>query len=429
MADRDADESNAQAGHPGVRSPAEALTDRQQTANGLYYALIVSINYLVAPVSYVDLMHAALCNTAGASKTVANLPTSMGAFFGLVPLVAAWVFPYTRWIRPVMSYGYLCSGIGGLIVPIVLICPSPDWLKILATILHAAILMTCSGTAGVFIWEAVVRGTSERKRGRTFSITYGIGPFFAVASSAAAQKVLDLGAYPYSFAAIFFVGSLLLLVNAVLARRFQIPDEDEVVRREPFIVFIVGGLKSFLTSRTLIALGIAYVLFYAALVAMNNAMLNVESVLGVEPKQMTGWCSALRFGAKGLAGLGLGLLLARYGARSPALATSLALVMANVWTMVVPGYAYLVAFGLFGAGELGGLYYPHYLAAASRPDRLKRNIAIYQIVGTLGSAGAAVLGFVADHWGTTASMGLAVCIASVAMFIFLMLPAKPRAET
>jgi len=245
----------------------------------------------------------------------------------------------------------------------------------------------------------VIRGTTEGKRGKTFSITFGIGPFFAVASSAGSQFVLDRVPYPYDFAVIFLTGSVLLLVNAVVARRFVIPSVGEVVEREAFGAFFVGGFRSFFASRTLVVLAAAYLLFYMALGAMNNALLNVKDVLGVQPQEMAGWCSAFRFGAKGLAGVFLGLLLARYGARSPAVATGIVPAVANLWTMVVPGYAYLIAFGLFGAGELGGLYYPHYVAAASRPERLKRNICIYQIIGTLGTLSAALLGFVADRIG------------------------------
>jgi len=411
------------------RPPAETLTSRQQTRNAICYALIVSISYLTAPVCYVGLMHAALCHSAGASKMVANLPTSMAAFFGLAPLVAAWLFPYTRWIKPVMSYGYTLSAMGGLIVPIVLICPTPNWLRIAATILHAAVLLACNGTAGVFMWEAVIRGTTEGKRGKTFSITFGIGPFFAVASSVGAQFVLNRGPYPYNFAIIFLTGSVLLLVNAVVARRFVIPSAGEVVEREAFGTFFVGGLRSFFASRTLVLLAAAYLLFYTALVAMNNALLNVKHVLDVQPQEMAGWCSALRFGTKGLAGVFLGLLLARYGARSPAVATAIVLAVTNLWTMFVPGYAYLIAFGLFGAGELGGLYYPHYVAAASRPDRLKRNICIYQIIGTFGTLSAALLGFVADRYGMTASAGLALGAAALPLLIFAALPARPEPES
>jgi hypothetical protein len=409
-------------------SPADTLTSRQQTRNGICYALIVSISYLTAPVSYIDLMHAALCNSAGASKTVANLPTSMAAFFGLVPLVAAWLFPYTHWIKRVISYGYLLSAVGGLVVPLTLILPVPNWVRIVATILHAAILLACNGTAGIFIWEAVVRGTTEGKRGKTFSITFGIGPFFAVASSEAAQYVLNQGAYPYNFAAIFFVGSVLLAVNAFLARGFDLPTADAVVERESFRSFMLGGLRSYLTSRTLVVLALANLAFFVAIAAMNNALLNVENVLGVQPEQLAGRCAALRFGAKGIAGVFLGLLLTRYGARSPALATALMLIAANVWTLTVPGYAYLIAFGLFGAGELSGLYFPHYVAAASTHDRMKRNICIFQIIGMLAHGSAAFLGLVADHYGMAASVGVALGASVLPLFIFAMLPARPKPE-
>src|SRR3954453_15212682 len=84
-------------------SPPETIKPEQRVRNMACFAAIICLGYLSAPVQYVDVIHAALCNKLGASKTIANLPTAVGAFFGLVPLVIAWLLPQTRWLRPVVA--------------------------------------------------------------------------------------------------------------------------------------------------------------------------------------------------------------------------------------------------------------------------------------------------------------------------------------
>ena len=70
---------------------------------------------------------------------------------------------------------------------------------------------------------------------------------------------------------------------------------------------------------------------------------------------------ALRFGFKSVGGYLLGNIAMRKGIRAPLVTTVLLLAAAMVWGWSVPGYAYLMAFGLMGAGELGGAYFPKLL--------------------------------------------------------------------
>ena len=86
---------------------------------------------------------------------------------------------------------------------------------------------------------------------------------------------------------------------------------------------------------------------------MPNLSLYSRVVLGGDPKQFSGIIMALRFGFKSTGGYLLGMIAMKKGIRAPLLTTVFLLVAAIVWGWSVPGYAYLMAFGLMGAGELG----------------------------------------------------------------------------
>jgi len=87
---------------------------------------------------------------------------------------------------------------------------------------------------------------------------------------------------------------------------------------------------------------------------MPNLSLYSRVVLGGDPKQFSGIIMALRFGFKSAGGYLLGMIAMKKGIRAPLLTTAFLLAAAIVWGWSVPGYAYLMAFGLMGAGELGG---------------------------------------------------------------------------
>ena len=411
-------------------NPTEALTETQQNRNAIYYGLIIAIGYIAAPVAYIDLIHASMLDTMGASKMVANMPTAMASVFDLVPLFVAWLIPHTRWLKLTISMGYLLAGLSVLMVAIALSIDITDETRIVVTIVHASILRACYMTANLFLWEVVIRSIPEDKRGKAFGIAFSVGPFLAVASASGAQFLLggdlDKDDLLLRFALIFVVVAMVFFLMAQLTWRFYVPRVEQVETRESFVDFMFGGIGTFLTSRTLVAVAVANLLFMTGLMAMNTDLLQVQEVLGVSSTKVAGLSAALRYGGKGVAAIVLGLMLARFGARSPALGTSIFLVSAVVWAMVVRGHPYLMAFALYGAGELGGLYYPHYLVAASKVGRLKRNLAIYSIVGMLGYGAALLHGWLADHFGGMASSLLALGAAVVALWIIIKLPRRPK---
>ena len=82
--------------------------------------------------------------------------------------------------------------------------------------------------------------------------------------------------------------------------------------------------------------------------------------MGAGPKDVSGLIMALRFGCKSIGGYALGVLALRKGIRASVMMCSILLVAGIFWGWIMPGYAFLFAFGLIGAGELGGAYIPNF---------------------------------------------------------------------
>jgi hypothetical protein len=73
----------------------------------------MSLIYLVAPVFYVGVLHAAICNSLGASDTIANLPASVNLWMNPLPVLISWLWPSPRASRRILIAAYLLVGTGG----------------------------------------------------------------------------------------------------------------------------------------------------------------------------------------------------------------------------------------------------------------------------------------------------------------------------
>ncbi len=402
--------------------------------NQVSYAIIVSLIYLAAPILYVDVVQSTLCDKLGASRMVANLPTSLYIGLSVVPLFFAWLIPYMRMVRAVIVVAYLVGAAMGGVVALVLMSPANATTKIAVIIIHAAVNGIVLGTVSVFNWEILSKGMTEVDRGKLFSITFGFGPGFAVLGSLGTQMILQEKIswlpFPYDCAALFGLTAPILVVMALLARRFYVPLPAQPEQRQPFVSFIFGGLWGFIRQPRFLLLVIAYLLWYATHFVFNNAGLNLREVLGVEPKLYAGWINTLRFGGKMMAGFLLGWLVARRGAKAGAVVTTLLTVTAVLWILGVKSQVYLVTFALFGAGELAGLYYPNYLASASKPQDVKRNISLlFMIIALPVGAMPALHGAIADRWSFHAGFWVALAAGVVALLLVLTLPYLSPAKT
>ena len=137
--------------------------------------------------------------------------------------------------------------------------------------------------------------------------------------------------------------------------------------------------------------------------------------MGRDPKEISGWILAVRFGCKSVGGYALGAIALGWGLRKSVMMCSGLLVAGILWGWMVPGYAFLLAFGLLGAGELGGAYIPNYGVALSTPEATARNISLLTLATPLSSFSPPLFGFLADHFGFSASFicGLLMALAAI----------------
>jgi hypothetical protein len=134
-------------------------------------------------------------------------------------------------------------------------------------------------------------------------------------------------------------------------------------------------------------------------------------------------------------GLFLGWLLTTTNPRAGVLITSCLYVTAMAWAIIATGSWYLLAFGIYGAGELVGVYAPNYILSASRPSQIRRNMALATLMMAPVAPAASLFGAIADRVGHASSpatgfrTSFAVCaliMMSGIVIAVLFLPARPR---
>lgn len=405
-----------------------ALPPAQQIRNVVIFALNKCLIYLAAPVTYVGIAQAALCDRLEASKTVANLPATMYFMMTPLPIFLAWYFCSLRSVKPVLVAAYLVQAVSGAVVAAVLLLPTREWI-IPAVIVHAALLGAAGYTAETFQWEVLSRGVGEKRRGLAFSFAYGVGPILAFVGSLGAQLVLDKDyglPFPRSFALLYGLTFLIMAVPAVLANWYVVPTEVEEVVRAPFASGIFGGFRSFLAYRVLLIAAIAYVLIMSGFNILPNMTLYTVQATGQPAAQFAGYQNAFRFGFKSLAGFFLGWLMVRMNPRACLLATGAFCLLAVLWIWQMPGAWFLVAFGLMGAGELSGWYYPNYMVLSSAKTDVRQNAALASILTMPSSLAAVVFGTIADQFSLTASFQVAAIVFLFCLAFVLVLPARPR---
>ena len=411
---------------PELPNSTSAARDRR---NGLIFGVSNLLVYFAAPVVYIGVVQAALCDRLGASATVANLPASAYMLGAIMPFVLSWIVPH-RLVRATVVVANLVTAILLAAVGLALIYPFSDSVRLLALIGQGLIQGFSASTSQVFKYQCLRRGTTVEGRARVMKWTFTFGPITAVLGSLWAQFVLNGGIpslpYPYDFACLYLIGAPSMVAVALLSRLYQLePVEQE--RRESFAKYLVSSVKSFVQSRTLTSLWLAYFFWHLTLNAMPNLSLYSRVVLGGNPKDFSGIIMSLRFGFKSVGGYLLGNIAMRKGIRAPLVTTALLLAAAMVWGWSVPGYAYLMAFGLMGAGELGGAYFPNYAVSISSASSGARNLSLLTLVGPVSSSGPVLHGALTDWFGFPASFIFALAAAAVSLWFLARLPAKPAA--
>jgi len=356
----------------------------------------------------------------------------------------AWAVPQVQHLRLVMTVGYTITAVMGAVTATVLWLPAPDWLRIVVVIAHGAIVACSSGTAWVFEWEFLGRGVSQSRRGMLFASTFSLGPLCAVVGSLGAQLIINNEVfgwtpqfwreipYPLNYTVLYGATLPLMLLVALLVRGYVVPLPAVEIRRKPFVSGVFGGFGRFVSHRLILIACVAYLLIYSGNMIQNNMVLYTREAVGLAEDTFVGYQLAIRFGCKVLAGLTLGWLLKVTNPRMNMFVTALLLVASVVWILSVGplfggGLIFLVAFGLNGAGELMGFYYPYYVLCLSPKSQMRRNMAFVMLLSAPVGFAPALFGLISDRWDLTASFWAALAFMVAALILVAcVLPARPR---
>lgn len=469
------------------------LTWPEQRRNLVLFAVCTGLQYLAAPVLYVGITQASLCDRLGADTQVANLPATLFFAMTAMPALLAWLSPRVSSLKRNLMACYGACACMLAATAFSLTMPLPRAVQLAIVILQGGVSGAVMPAAIAFLWEVIGRGSDESRRGVALALAFGGGPMLAVIGSLAQTALLGgqlFGlhfpgySYPGNFIALFLGGAPCMALAACLSQWFIVPPVDREVERRPIsevvglllglpLMFLSVGLVQFgnTTSRstlnflgyalaTTAAIAFVYhfrdilkqrVMFWATLVTIlvyagdmipSNMNLYSPEVLGDIPEKYAGLQNTLRFGFKVFAGVGLGWLLTRTNPRTGMLATATIFLASQVWAILVTGPWYLVAFGLYGAGELFGVYSPNYMVSASRPDQLRHNMAFATMLMAPAAPAGYLFGALVDvakerdwaPWGMTSAafgfrLSFFVCSLSILAGIAvaaLVLPRRPR---
>lgn len=499
------------------------LTWPQQRRNLILFALGIGMQYLAAPVLYIGITHAALCEKLKADTATSNLPATM--FFAMTAMVTliAWISPKASSLKRNLTLCYCCCATILAALSLSLLMDVSDRIKIGMVILQGGVVGAVMPAATAYLWEAIGRGTDESRRGLAMGMAFGGGPLLAVIGSFC--QMLLLGgpflfwklpgiAYPWNFVILFAAGVPMMLLGIVFGQLLIIPPAEREPLRQPvsqvfgaligvpamagfFVCIYLSGIpkvqtldvtsliqifrtqvpgsgtllefylpdnkyllavgyvslvistvalsyhfREILSQRILLIATLVTLLVYCGNMIPPNMNLYSTEALGDAPAKYAGVQNTLRFGFKMVAGIFYGWMLTRTNPRMGILVTSFIFLSSQFWAMFVTGPQYLIAFGLYGAGELVGAYAPNYLVCASRKEDLRKTTAFM----TMLMAPAAPIGYLygsivdlakKNDWTAlgmnSATLGFrlsfVVCAAFILSGIILaltMLPKQPR---
>lgn len=401
---------------------AQQPSAEDERRNTWVFTICYVFVYLAAPVLYVGVIQAALCDKLGASKALASLPASTYMLGQVAPLFFSWLVPY-RLERSMVVWANLATAVLSGAVFVSLVLPMPPGVRILSVVLQGLLQGLSMSTSFVFMVQCLRRGTTAEGLARTLQRTFTITPVCAVAGSLGAQYILNPGLpglrFPHDFALIYALAVPCSLGIALTARRFRlIPVEEQA--RPPLFQFLTSSVRSFFGNRALLLIWMAYVLWYSSHGATSNMTLYTREAMGREPSDFSALMMAIRFGCKAVGGFLLGWLALRAGLRGGALGCIALLAAGSAWAWMVPGAGYLFAFGLLGAGELGGAYLPNYVSSLSHPSESTRNIALMTLATPVSSFAPVLHGLLTQWYGFPASFAFGIAAAAAAFVLVMM---------
>ncbi|MDA1212832.1 MAG: MFS transporter [Planctomycetota bacterium] len=411
------------------------LSEDLQRRNSLVYIINWSTMYFIAPVSYVGVLHADILKAYEFNDKMANLPAAVNAWVLPLPVIVAWSFTSTRFLRPLLIGSYLVMGTLGLIIAALFFTPSKDFL-LWGLVTHAAFNGIVGGVLTMCMWEVLRQGMSPRRRGRTLSLAFGIGPMFAVLGSLLSdlilsgnflgEKVFDPMSSPWNYMTIFGVTGPLLLMLIVTSLGVTVPPREAHLERLSFKQNL-QGMTGYLSNHLILLTLAAFLLTYAGCsYIMPNLGLYITDVTGEPADNYTGAKMALRFGCKCAYGFLLGMLMVRFHAKVPLLLTTGTCLVGMIWALFIPGKLYLLAFGFLGAGELFYLYFMNYIVSCAPRENVRQYSAYTGLFPAVLGFVAVLYGNVSDEYGYRASFWLALAfLVSAMVIVILSLPNQP----
>src|SRR5689334_9205449 len=111
------------------------ITEAMDRRNGRLYLLMYLLIYLAAPVSYIGVVQAALCDRLGSNATVANLPSASYLFGGIAPFFLSLIVPH-RYERAVVAWS---NGLTAFFIGLVfftLAARFPPWIPLTVLIIQ-----------------------------------------------------------------------------------------------------------------------------------------------------------------------------------------------------------------------------------------------------------------------------------------------------
>jgi len=274
----------------------------------------------------------------------------------------------------------------GALVTAVLMLPVSSGGKVVAVVLHGAVIGGAIGVVNTFEWEVLIRGVPESLRGRTFSLASGVRPIMAVIGSLCAQLVLNgkIGSvplghllFPRNFAVLYAATVPAIGLAALQSSRYVIPQPSSENVRQRFASAVVGGFGKFFRNRFILIVCIAFMLLYAGQVIMPNMTLFTREAMGEAAERYVGYQDGVRFAFKVAAGFLLGWLLTRTGPKTTLVITAALSLLGVVGVLALRGKWFLLSFGLLGAGELAFAYYSYYILRCSEKSNMRRNMAFF----------------------------------------------------
>ena len=419
------------------------VSERDQDRNVLLFGAVTALFYLSSSVLLVGRLQAALCKSLGASDTVSNLPGSAYLVMAASPLFVACIFPQVALLKRILVICYSLLTLMGALVVLALVLPIENDIKIVIVVLQGAVTGATLTTATMFLFEVISRGAVESKRGRALSLGYGRGPILGFLAALSLQLFLDGKSFgvtitpippPWNFAIPFAFSVPVMALSAWLCTKFVIAPVAVEHTRQPFFSSVFGGLGEFLRDRVLLMITIIGILSFWGFSIGDNMTLYTKEVLGVAPEKLVGYQLALRFAFKIASGLCMGWLLTRTSPRATMMATALFGFIGIVWAMVATGNWFLLSFGLFGAGELFGVYMSNYVLSASSKAHTRRNMGFTSLMMFTAAPAGALFGKISDHYGEIYSratgfrLSFAAALAFMGLVIVLnfFVPAKPH---